>query len=382
MPFYKFDKSDVYRNVIKTYPQSTFFIYRNTIYYNEQHEIAGKFASNVRNIPSGHISLYELNIDRSSGNTIYPFITKEGTRSTFRTVSTSDFNNNLQFGDQITGSYPLSASISRHYYSEGDLPTGSYIEALRNSFDEYIILSQHYQYSSSWGDKSQQEISMVDIPSIFYGSSVRRGSVKLDFYISGTHVATLRDINRNGELIQSEPVGSNGSGSVAGVVLYNEGAIVLTGSWDISDGTHTESYEGSPVSPKWINFGAMRSTLTLSSFNLSFEGVYCVPTLTMMAHAKKGELNFSNNPTFMSYSSSDPVMHTSSVEFIEDTQRSIKNIVSSSYYQHTASFENTTFISKIGIFDDDKNLIAIAKLANPVKKTEQRGFSIKIKVDL
>ena len=59
----------------------------------------------------------------------------------------------------------------------------------------------------------------------------------------------------------------------------------------------------------------------------------------------------------------------------------IKNIVKSPYNEHTASFEKQTYISKIGIYDKDKNLIAIAKLANPVKKTEDKDYTFKLKLD-
>jgi hypothetical protein len=35
----------------------------------------------------------------------------------------------------------------------------------------------------------------------------------------------------------------------------------------------------------------------------------------------------------------------------------------------------------VGIYDKDKNLIAIASLANPVKKTEKRDFMFKLRLD-
>ena len=60
----------------------------------------------------------------------------------------------------------------------------------------------------------------------------------------------------------------------------------------------------------------------------------------------------------------------------------IKNVVSSSYADPTGSFQKTTYISKIGIYDDDKNLIAIASLAKPVKKTEERDLTFKLKLDI
>ena len=52
------------------------------------------------------------------------------------------------------------------------------------------------------------------------------------------------------------------------------------------------------------------------------------------------------------------------------------------YENYSGSLEKQTYISKIGIYDEDKNLIAIAKLAKPVRKTENRDFTFKLKLDL
>ena len=49
---------------------------------------------------------------------------------------------------------------------------------------------------------------------------------------------------------------------------------------------------------------------------------------------------------------------------------------------NTAYFEKTTYISKIGIYDENENLIAVAKPATPVKKTAERDFTFKLKLDI
>ena len=59
----------------------------------------------------------------------------------------------------------------------------------------------------------------------------------------------------------------------------------------------------------------------------------------------------------------------------------IKNIVKSKFKESEENFQNRTFISKIGIYDENKNLIAIASLANPIKKTENSEYTIKMKMD-
>ena len=104
--------------------------------------------------------------------------------------------------------------------------------------------------------------------------------------------------------------------------------------------------------------------------------------MTMFATAERGALNFSNNPTFISSASADVTPVTGSRDYIEGDKRQPKNTVSGSYTDYDAEFKKQTFISKIGIYDDDMNLIAIAKLATPVKKTEERDLTFKLKLDI
>ena len=99
----------------------------------------------------------------------------------------------------------------------------------------------------------------------------------------------------------------------------------------------------------------------------------------MMAHAEENGLNFSNNPTFLTSSIS---AITASNVYHEDAEAEIKNIVTSSYANYSASFQPVTYISKVGIYDDNKNLIAIASLANPVRKIEGRSYTFKLKLDI
>ena len=100
----------------------------------------------------------------------------------------------------------------------------------------------------------------------------------------------------------------------------------------------------------------------------------------MFAHARKNSLNYSNNPTFLMTGS---IAYASGSKFYrEPTKIEIKNIVSSSYLDYTGAFEPVTYISKIGIYDKNKNLIAIAGLANPVRKREKDDFTFKLKLDI
>jgi len=312
------------------------------------------------------------------------FITKDGNLNNFKTVSANNFSQ-FQYGDTITGSeYPYVANVLRYFVT--DQQDRNYIKALENTLNYYTFLSPHYTYSSSLGNKETQELSFVSIPSIFYGSSIRKGSITCKWYLTGSLIAELQDINQNGELVQVGPSGSVGSGSVAGVVLYKEGFIILTGSWSLHP-TYTDLF-GIGLTyypPSWKYFMHTGSDDTnravSSSFLLDFEGTNYIPTITMLAHAEQGELNHSNNPTYIEYGQNTQPT-TGTFGYIENTNNTIKNIVSSSYIDEEPEFKKTTYISKIAIYDEEKNLIGIAKLANPVRKRETDAYTFKIKMDM
>ena len=336
---------------------------------------------------------YSSTTDSGIKSKIFPFITKDSSLGSFSTVSTTNYNQFL-YGDIITGSYPLSSSIVREAFAANHgttASTGSHVLALKNTLNSYKSLSNHYSFSSSLGDKAAQRCNLISIPSIFFGQQIKKGSVRLNYYISGSKIGTLEDVYQDGTLVQtsgSAYAQTQGSDSVAGVVLYNEGFLLLTGSWQLGEnnfdlGTATEK-------PMWVNFGvgcndglADDELTTSASFEVEFKGTTITPTITMFAHAKKGELNYSSNPTFIDKSSRDgKAFSFTSGTFSQPSYHKVKNVVSSSFNEYSASFGKQTFISKVGIYDANKNLIAIAHLARPVRKKETDDYTFKLKLDI
>ena len=399
---YRFDPEDIFHNRLKTHPQYEFYIYDSVVYYNNRSLQSGSFTPSVPNVSPGFVNLYELNVDRLSGDTglIYPMITKGGGVEILRrgengTLTDSDWMTQFAYGNKITGSYPLTASITREYFA--DSSTRKHVDALKNTFNFYVPLSKHYQFSSSMGEKAAQALNLISIPSIFYGSSIKKGSVDLRFYVTGTMVGQLRDIHKNGELIQVAPYGSPNSGSVAGVALYNEGFFCLTGAWSINDRELKYTGETSVDEAKWIYFGvgandgvsgssgetASLQTRASASFLMAFSGTHYVPNVTMMAHAPRGHLNWSNNPTYIDQESSASFANpmTGTYQYVE-RDMIIANTVSASFMEPTASFQKNTYISKVAIYDEYKNVIGIATVATPVKKTEDRDLTFKLKLDI
>lgn len=448
----KFGLNDIRINTLKAHPRSEFFIYKGEIFYNDQGRQLGQFQTasadpgNAYMTKTGYINLYEYNIDRAAPRLpdfdwnplIYPYISKDSSRVSLVLTGTygdDTILNEFAYGDIVSGSYPLKTTIRREYMSgatskgfkkcvssnpadlstchdhdsrataKGTCNNNMTYYSLRNILDLYSTLSIHYKPKSKYGDKNNQPLNIIHIPSIFYGDKIKPGTVSLKWYYTGSLLAEVRDTKENGELIQVGPTGSLNEGLVQGVILYNEGFVILTGSRRLGkpgnyppaigltnnvDST-SPVYNTSKRYPSWKYWGAgCRDGINAStspagfveaSFRMDFQGTTKTEVVTMYAHAKRGEVNYSNNPTFLQYN--QPVLSfTSSHVYAENTDRKIKNTKSSSFKDYKEEFERQVYISKIAVYDKDRNLIGIATLPSPILKEEDRDLAFKLKLDI
>lgn len=422
MSFKKFTDNDLFSNTMRSFPKVDFFIFDGKTYYNNIPEQSGSRNDEVRNVPVGSISLYEFNIDRplvspgtkvpaeggdgapTNNGRIAPWISKDSARSSFKTAfsfaaSDTSYNSEFAFGDVLQGQYPLSASITREFITGSRSATADYpvnreqrhFVALRNRLDFYALRSLHYKVNSPYGNKDEQTINMISVPSIFYGTKIKPGSVSLKWNFTGSMIAELRDLKENGELIQVSGAISSNDGKVAGVVMYDEGIVLLTGSWDLST-TALHLKDGStPVNPSWLYYGVgandglnqseLAADYVSASYDMNFKGHTETQVVTMFAHAKRGEVNYSNNPTFLVHGQNHTEF-TSSHVYEQRPDIQIKNIVSSSFSDHSASFNRNVYVSRIAIYDKSKNLIGVATVSNPTLKEEGQDYSFKLKLDI
>jgi len=454
MPKKKFGPDDIFYNTVKTYPQYTLDYYFNQSFINNRQAQGNR-------VQSGSISLYELNVDRPQGtDLIKPFVVKGENVNDYVFTNTSDATSSAAYvqtalGAQIFSSYPLTSSVSRERLIgngssapfngfeiiDGVSTTGSVskIIALENTLNKNKVLSQKFDYdeyyingtiNKNWNNKTnnyeellsphQKYMSMFVFPEIFKGQRINPGSVELNFYITGTLVATAKDSNRNGELI--ETVGPSSSvGTVIGTVSYSEGIMMITGNYNLDDNvtdgylcpvtgtTTTVNGPGKVVlqtawrdKPKWAHFGTFQSFIrssdsilsqsygpVSSSYEIKFEGTNTIPTVTMFAHANKNEFNWSNNLSYLDRGHASGstyqdivVAQTGAFLYEEREYLPVKNTVSSSFANYSSSYSDQTFISKVNILDKDGNIIAIAKMAKPVTKTNSADYTFKLKIDL
>ena len=420
MSYRKFGKNDLLLNTMRTFPSMDLFVYSGKIYINGERHQSGTISNSVLGITSsfsGAINLYEYNVDRLTGsnNPIFPFITKDSSGGSFKTAGAVGGGSEFKYGDRIDGFYPMTASISRELMTPepgargtvvntatepptfkigAGAPAYPHFYALKNRLNYYSKFSEHYKVKSDFEggwNKATQPLNVIYIPSIFYGSRINPGSMSLKWYVTGTLAAELRDTRQNGELIQ---VSGAYEGSVAGVAMYNEGVIILTGSWDLDSNSLpliTGRTADGTVRPSWLYYGAGANdtiepnradhAFGTASFGLHFQAQNDTQVYTMFAKAQRGKANYSNNPTFLTYGENH-LLQSGSRIYEENPNRTIKNIASSAFGAYDEEFKRQVYISRIAIYDKDKNLIGVATLADPVLKEETQDLAFKIKLDI
>ena len=201
------------------------------------------------------------------------------------------------------------------------------------------------------------------------------------------------------------------NGDVVGCVLYKEGVVILTTDQQMgsdftadfeylsyNNRTNTTTTTNDVGSISWTTFGlglpqggnalslehdTFSTAHQSASYSLDFAGTHKIPTVTMLAHANRGELNYTNNPTYIVHGEGTGSYHPiTSSYYYKEVAKPIKNIHSASYSDPSGSLKKTTYITKVGIYDDKKKLIGIASVAKPVKKTEERDLTFKLKLDI
>ena len=122
-------------------------------------------------------------------------------------------------------------------------------------------------------------------------------------------------------------------------------------------------------------------TYVSASFSINFQGTTEIQTQTLFAKAGRGQVNYSNNPTFLKFNQ-DPMERSGSQIYEENPVRKIKNTVSSSFAAFNAPFKRQVYVSRIGIYDKNQNLIGLATLADPVLKEDGQDYTFKLKLDI
>ena len=202
-------------------------------------------------------------------------------------------------------------------------------------------------YTSTDERNLNNELAVISIPQIYYGEGVKIGSVRLEDEQSGK----LYEDDGYSNLLDS---GSN----VAGNIFYDRGLVILT----------RDIVSGSVLSQYTLNF---RSTKTI------YENEILLSVL-------ESEFNVSQNPTAVDYDADGKFGKIK----LHSIQSNVNPNVFSGFgeYDYSSSLDTTgsylaPYITTIGLYDDDLNMVAVAKLPQPIKSMPDYPLNFIVRFD-
>jgi len=257
-----------------------------------------------------------------------------------------------------TGSYQrlVYNSIKELYYtnflssSKGDISVltieekGVLIQAnnLQPQYDNYLqsTLVPHRYFPTSSG----AQIGVISVPVKLYGEQISPKT----FTINTPNGSLLEDGEGN-LYFDSNPYVSSGyvtddyfltiTGSKIGNIIYPHGIAVIT----------LDSVSGSS--------GLINSFTTGSDVTMSFSSTFTIYETQYKCTIRESEFNFSLNPTLLSGSLNEYIY----------------NFATGSYF--------SPYITTVGLYNENQDLLAVAKLAQPLPSSRTTDMNIIVNLD-
>jgi len=299
-------------------------------------------------------------------------------------------------GSNLTGyinpinSYLLYNSIKHLYYSnfleningseasliitniDGTL-SGS---ATTTNFDNYLSTTLPAQRTFPTG--SGKKVGVLSIPSNVFGEYVQPNSFKWE-----SALGIITD-DGEGRLYYS---GSFGEDVLIGNIIYEHGIATLDGEvCENLDGYHYVSYTlPSPPIPVGIYGGIFKSFIP-NFTNLEFNSSITIYESQYKCTIRENEFNFSSNPTLAPGSG---IIFQGGYDYIDydsiyasDVYENQNNTYSGELYGFVTSSYFSPYVTTVGMYNNKKELLAVAKLAQPLPLSPTTDTSIIINLDI
>jgi hypothetical protein len=238
------------------------------------------------------------------------------------------------FLEGVNGSPAGTASFNTDGTITGPAYTPNYYNYLTNT-----LPSNRY-----FPTGSDEMIGVFSIPSNLWGEHLQPGSVS----ISNGNI-TLRDDGEGSMVFNSLKFGD---------VIYEHGIIIITSDGYSYTGPYgTGSYGNAIYGLNTTNI--INSFATGSNITCSFSSSFNIYETQYKCTIRENEFNFSTNPTQISGSLNSGVLY---------------NFATGSFF--------TPYATTIGLYDNAYNLLAVAKLAQPLPLSAVTDTSILINLDL
>ncbi len=247
------------------------------------------------------------------------------------------------------GNYDDEIEEKSHGISKQTLFRSVKAQFYRNSATASVLteVGRRKSYASTDERNLEDELVVFPIPQSYYGEGVKPGTVILQ---DETTSKTYTDDSYS-NLLDS---GSN----IAGNIFYDRGLIVLT---------------------RDIVSGSM-----LNTFNLSFRSSKTIFENEIFISVLENEFNISQNPSAYDSSTDGIFKKIKLTSFTSSLNPSKKGGFAD--YEYSSSIDRTgsylaPYITTIGLYDNQLNMVAVAKLPQPIKSLPDYPVNFIIRFD-
>ena len=259
---------------------------------------------------------------------------------THKSYEVTDSNHYTSFG--VSTLRAIKPAVSGAFeFTSTDLTQSSTYDGLSGVYQKSLWKSLNQVY---FADDSRIKLydtaSVLSIPVYRYGFEIKPSSVNITNYSgSTTNYRYYTDVK-----VEDEWGTIVSSSATYGYVFYKQGLIVMTNTG--SNNQHTFLGNGN-----W-DYSSDKG------FTVNYKATKAIEEVSLLCHIGKDEFNVSIHPT---------------------------SIISGSYGTRAGFTTSSTFspyITTIGLYNDDEEIMAVAKLGVPLKKSTITDLFINVKFDI
>jgi hypothetical protein len=231
-----------------------------------------------------------------------------------------------------------SPAATASFNTDGTITGAAYTPNYYNYLSSTLLADRYFPTGSN------DVVGVISIPSNLFGEYIKPGTLTLS-----NALFTLNDDGEGNVVTGSYKVGD---------IIYEHGMIILT-----SDGIPKQdrygfaTYGTSSYDMGDVSF--ITDFISGSNVTCSFSSSFNIYETQYKCTLRENEFNFSQNPTVISGSSNSGVLY---------------NFATGSYF--------SPYVTTVGLYDNNYNLLAVAKLAQPLPTSAVTDTSILINLDL
>jgi hypothetical protein len=279
-----------------------------------------------------------------SGSDNTGYITSQSSQLVYRSIKELYYSNYI--GGE-NGAPAATASFNNDGTITGPAYTPNYYNYLSNTLppDRYF-------------PTGSDSIVVISIPSNLFGEYIAPNSVQIQ--VSGSTIS-----------VQDDGLGNILFGTLkVGDIIYQHGIIIITktGYSAVSDNYGTGSYGNIIYDGAGVDF---INNFYTNNLTCSFESTVTIHETQYKCTIRENEFNFSNNPSLLS--GSVAISNGSGSSFPQPGSGKLNDNVTGSYF--------SPYITTVGLYNNNKELLAVAKLAQPLPVSSVTDTSILINFD-